>query len=659
MFQGQYVTQSGNPALIPSGNTTTVQSIVNSTAFTLSTPIESNTSVAMYFGNPGTAYTAIGLEPNAVCANLVNQIVLNETNYYNQKANTFNLNVTWVARYPGGIGNSLRVSQCDTAAQYSSNINLVSSNATAVVTGALAVNTGFSSATITFTANTGSLVTANVTANYVLAEFAENDQLLLGNSSISMQYCQIASVTNISNGSVCALQINFVDPFRLHTNYTSNTVQRYWEFFNVVGVAPGQSQFQQYSGNSAAQDELHVVVVDEGGEFSGTPGTVLEVYAGVSRATNAVNLNNTDNYYADVINQNSSYVWWADDRPGAFSATALNLTSATTLAPGQYYFDLGADGYSEDDCPLSVVADAYMEFASTEDIEIGLLMQGKAIGGTTVVNGQTIQNFQLCNWLLENIAEIRKDCVVFASPDSGVVLNNYGSMAQSIANWRGACDDSSYGMMDSGYKQIYDIYNNVYRWVPLNGDIAGLAAQCDRTNAAWWSFAGFNRGNIKNCVKLAYNPGQTDRDILYPAGVNPVVSFPGMGTVLYGDKTMQSKPSAFDRINVRRLFIVLEKAISSAAKYSLFEFNDAFTRAQFCNMVNPYLKSVQGGRGITDFLVVCDGTNNTPEIIDSNQFIGDMYIKPARSINFVTLNFIAVATGVAFSEVVGNWGEAV
>jgi phage tail sheath protein FI len=209
--------------------------------------------------------------------------------------------------------------------------------------------------------------------------------------------------------------------------------------------------------------------------------------------------------------------------------------------------------------------------------------------------------------------------------------------------------------MDSGYKYQYDRYNDVNRWIPLNGDVAGLCARTDQTNDAWFSPAGFNRGNVKNIIKLAYNPSKADRDILYPNGINPIVSFPGQGTVLYGDKTLLAKPSAFDRINVRRLFIVLEKAISRSAKFSLFEFNDAFTRSQFKNLITPYLRNVQGRRGITDFLVVCDDTNNTPQVIDSNQFIGDIYIKPARSINFIQLNFVAVGTGVQFSEVVGRF----
>ena len=248
-------------------------------------------------------------------------------------------------------------------------------------------------------------------------------------------------------------------------------------------------------------------------------------------------------------------------------------------------------------------------------------------------------------------------CFVFVSPQdnsTGAVITGSGSSATDAVNtYRNAITSSSFGFMDTGFKYQYDRYNDTYRWVPLNGDMAGLAARTDYTNDAWWSPAGFNRGQIKNVVKLAINPTKTDRDTLYKNGVNPIVSFPGQGTVLYGDKTLQAKPSAFDRINVRRLFIVLEKAIATAAKYQLFEFNDAFTRAQFKNIVEPFLRDVKGRRGVTDFKVVCDESNNTPAVIDGNEFVGDIYIKPTRSINFINLNFIATRTGVDFSTVGG------
>jgi phage tail sheath protein FI len=254
------------------------------------------------------------------------------------------------------------------------------------------------------------------------------------------------------------------------------------------------------------------------------------------------------------------------------------------------------------------------------------------------------------------IADTRKDCVGFISPSFANSVTSTNKVTD-IVSFRNSTTllDTSYGVMDSGWKYQYDKYNDVYRWVPLNPDIAGLCVRTDTTRDPWFSPAGLQRGQILNLVKLSYNPPQSERDSLYKAGVNPVVSFPGEGTVLFGDKTMQGFASAFDRINVRRLFIVLEKAISRAARTSLFEFNDEFTRAQFVALVDPFLRDVQGRRGIYDFRVVCDETNNTPQVIDSNQFVGDIYIKPARSVNFIQLNFVAVRTGVAFDEIVGRF----
>jgi phage tail sheath protein FI len=259
--------------------------------------------------------------------------------------------------------------------------------------------------------------------------------------------------------------------------------------------------------------------------------------------------------------------------------------------------------------------------------------------------------------LINNIAEFRKDCVVVLSPERADVVDNAtypGKEVQDIIAYRNTLPSSSYSIIDSGWKYQYDKYNDLYRYVPLNGDVAGTMVRTDNVRDPWYSPAGLNRGQIKNVIRLAFTPNKAERDELYKNGVNPVVSFPGQGTVLFGDKTMLSKPSAFDRINVRRLFIVLEKAISTASKFTLFEFNDEFTRANFVNLVEPFLRDVQGRRGITDFRVVCDETNNTAEVIDRNEFIGDIFIKPARSINFIQLNFVAVRTGVDFSEVVGQ-----
>ena len=854
---GMYVTQASNTGIF---NPVSLPSIVslNSSSITLSSAASINTSanVQLYFSRPDTTYSAVGTESNtAVVANLVNQIVKNENDFVAKEGN-FDLDVLYVARYPGALGNSLRVAVCDTANSFSSNLVLPLGN--------LVFEIGSTVATLSDTLKlegaAGNTLAYTVATEQVFNNITTGDYLLVGNSSISTQYMlvtnknisysvnnasivanvtidgsnagvnstsyfitannifadgrqelvdgdavvyanaasntaiggltngstyyiissnttgfkvsltsggdavaitntatvsthtftstatvPVATISNINasslinetekfilvnnqsggslilnngdyvvyaNGagntaigglfggstylvaganstgfklatgdvanvvtlSVSGISTNtshtftsntttitvsgnviFQDPYRLRERYSSNNIARYWEFFNSVESPPGQSDHVRLNGNTSAQDELHVIVVDDGGGFSGTPGTILEVYKGVSRATDAKNNDGSTNYYKDVINDASQYIWLANDRTNALSNTSVNVASATTTAPANMRMRFGSDGLSEETATLSILGAAYDLFVSPEDIDISLILQGKPIGGTTVVGGETISNYQLANYIIDNICEVRKDCVALISPDKSKVLNNIGSEALSLKNWRGAVRNTSYAVLDSGYKYQYDRYNDIYRWIPLNGDIAGLCVRTDNTNDAWWSPAGFNRGNVKNVVKLAYNPRKSERDVLYSNGVNPVVTFPGQGTVLFGDKTLQAKPSAFDRINVRRLFIVLEKAISTSAKFSLFEFNDAFTRAQFKNLVTPYLRNIQGRRGITDFLVVCDETNNTAQVIDSNQFVGDIYIKPARSINFIQLNFVAVGTGVQFSEVVGKF----
>ena len=301
-----------------------------------------------------------------------------------------------------------------------------------------------------------------------------------------------------------------------------------------------------------------------------------------------------------------------------------------------------AGGVSADTPTDGNIQSALSILANDETYDISLLPLGSASAATV-------------NYAISSVAEVRKDCVVFASPLLTDVVDNAGSEAADIVSFRESLTASSYAVLDSGWKYQYDRYNNVYRWIPLNADVAGLCAYTDTVADPWYSPAGFNRGKIKNAVKLAWSPNLSQRDSLYKNGVNPVVSIKGEGIVLLGDRTMQKAPSAFDRINVRRLFITLEKAISKAARYSMFEFNDAFTRAQFVAMVEPYLRTVKGRRGIIDFKVVCDETNNTGDVIDRNAFVGDIYIKPARSINFIQLNFVAVKTAVDFNTVVGQF----
>ena len=415
-----------------------------------------------------------------------------------------------------------------------------------------------------------------------------------------------------------------------------------WTYASSFPSAPSTSSYATSVGGS--NDELHVIVVDQDGLWTGTPGTVLEKFSFVSKASDAKQSNGTNNYYKNVINSTSKYIYWTDHPTsgsnwgtaatvGATGTAFVSLSSAITRSLSGGVDDLSAtDGQLQNGWAL---------FADDATYNISLCPVGPV-------------SATVAQYVISNICESRLDCVAFISPrdtSAGTPITSTGSTATTaITAYRNLLSSTSYAALDSGYKYQYDRYNDKYRWVPLNGDIAGLCARTDNTNDPWFSPGGLNRGQIKNVVKLAFNPTKADRDVLYAAGVNPVVTFPGEGTVLFGDKTLLSKPSAFDRINVRRLFIVLEKAIAIAAKYQLFEFNDSFTQAQFTNMVTPYLRTVQGRRGITDFKVVCDGTNNTGEVIDSNNFVGDIYIKPARSINFITLNFIAARSSVSFTE---------
>jgi hypothetical protein len=564
----------------------------------------------------------------------------------------------YIAKYPGAIGNSLKVSVCDSSAAYSNAINVANNgNAGEVSTSSnVTFTVGSSNVVVNVITGTGTISTTNAYANTILNGLTVGDYIQAGNSTIGTQYMRIKSVSSITqanstggttSNTIASFTITCQDVFALSTNYSSNTLTRKWEYFNNVDGAPGQSTWQAQFGNTAASDELHVVIADEDGLFSGIPGTVLEVFSGLSRATDAKTSDGATNYYKTVINQNSAYAWFGSDRSGATSNTGLNIATASTTSPLTLSFAGGLDGLDENNAALAEVITGYDLFKSAEDVDVSLLLTGVSRGGT---NGE-----QLANYLVDNIAETRKDCVVFVSPQKADVVSNSGSEATDIVTFRNSLRSTSYGVLDSGYKYQYDKYNDIYRWIPLNGDTAGLCVRTDNVRDAWWSPAGFNRGQIKNIVKLAFNPRQADRDVLYKAGVNPVVTFPGQGTVLYGDKTLLAKPSAFDRINVRRLFIVLEKAIATATKFTLFEFNDDFTRAQFRNLVEPFLRDVQGRRGIYDFKVVCDETNNTGEVIDRNEFVGDIYIKPAKSINFIQLNFVAVRTGVEFSEVVGQF----
>ena len=405
------------------------------------------------------------------------------------------------------------------------------------------------------------------------------------------------------------------------------------------------------SAAGGSLDEMHIAVVDEDGGITGTAGTILETFEGVSQASDAKTSTGASNYYPQVIYQQSKYIYWIDHIATlsdgvSKTGTTFDNTVGDAFVVNNVSLTSGTDDFAATNAEI---ATAYEKFNDVENVDLSLLLCGPSQTGADAT-GDTKATAVM------DIATSRKDCVAFISPARSDVVGvaNAITQTQNVISFADGLPSTSYAVIDSGYKYMYDRYNDVYRFVPLNGDIAGLCARTDSIADAWFSPGGFNRGQIRGAVKLAFNPNQTQRDELYKSKVNSVVSFPGQGTVLFGDKTAQSKPSAFDRINVRRLFIVLEKAVSTAAKFQLFEFNDEFTRAQFRNLVEPFLRDVQGRRGITDFSVVCDDTNNTGDVIDRNEFRADIFIKPARSINFIQLNFIATRSGVSFSEVAGS-----
>lgn len=510
------------------------------------------------------------------------------------------------ARYAGALGNSLRISLCPSSQAYSANLTVTDSlRANAVTSGDTTINVNGN---------------ANAAANVVAGDLISVD----GGTT----YIRVASVNATA----------IITATAPGTVTVGTAILRKWQYADNFGVAPSTSSYT--SGLGGSGDEMHVIVVDEDGQFSnGVANTVLEKYSFVSKASDALNNDGSSNYYKTVINNQSNYVWWLTHQPGSsnWGTTAVGKTFTNLNSPFSASMSAGADGTIGN----TEIITAYGFLANPDVVDVSLLISGP--GNATVAAS------------LISTAESRKDAMVFLSPTKSSVVNNAGSEATSILSFRAGLTSSSYAFLDSGYKYQYDKYSDVYRWVPLNGDIAGICARTDQERDPWFSPGGLNRGIVKNVIKLAYNPTKAERDNLYVQGINPVVTFQGEGTILFGDKTLLNRPSVFDRINVRRLFIVLEKSIARAARSSLFEFNDQFTRAQFVNLVEPFLRDVQGRRGITDYRVVCDESNNTANVIDANQFVGDIYIKPARSVNFIQLNFVAVRTGVSFEEVVGRF----
>lgn len=520
---------------------------------------------------------------------------------------TDGLTAAFYAKYPGILGNSLKVVVIDGDGE---------ANLTVGATASIGTNT------IRFSTVLGGTL-------------EENDKLIFQTNQFSQTFLVDSAAGNtVTTKTFIASTLGLSASVKFRSKYA--------DLFQLTAETSTQA-----SSKGGANDELNVVVIDEDGLFTGTRGTILETFQNVSKAYDARNNDGQPNYVTSVINAGSNYIWVGDiEQLWGQTGNAQDLTTSFSDISGGYaaakvsrYSLSGGTGASS--TTANIFTKGYSKFLDRDNVDISLLISGRS-DATTVK-------------LLADLVNERKDCVLFVSPALNDVLNKTQTIATSnIISTRNNtyAINSSYVVMDSGWKYIYDKYNDMFRYIPLNPDIAGLCARSESATQAWFSPAGLNRGTIRNSIKLAFNPDQSSRDLLYVNTINPVATFSGEGTILFGDKTMLKKPSAFDRINVRRLFITLEKTIATAAKYSLFEVNDEFTRSQFRNLVIPYLRNVQAQRGITDFRVICDETNNTGQVIDNNQFVADIYIKPARSINFIQLNFIATRTDSTFTEII-------
>lgn len=589
------------------------------------------------------------------------------------------------AKYSGLLGNSLRVSICDAESfsrPLTGTVSLTDGSTSVVGVGtafttevavgdlievvaggvrqrrkvvsiasatSLTVDSGFtirvrSALTGTVAVSSGSPVVVG-TGTLFTTEVAVGDkiELVLNGNVVTKTVVSIATATSLTVDSNYVVSASGLSAVKIDVTETGLPAVAFWEYFESFGVAPVDSLQAIQAGSS--NDGLHIAVVDEDGLF-GQAGTVLETFENASKAVNALADDGSSGYYKNVL-RNSQYIYWMDHPEASdlsvsgldFGATTATGSFKTLNKPLSYSLVGGADGAIPTPGETQLAFDV---FADDQKFDVSLIITGKV-------------NADVGRYIINNIAEVRKDCVAFLSPvdasNNTVIVGDTAESIEKIVAYRNAVGiSSSYGFMDSGYKYQYDKYNDVFRWVPLNGDIAGLCARTDFTNDPWFSPAGFNRGQIKNVSKLAVNPNKSQRDELFKNNVNPVVFFPGQGTVLFGDKTLLARPSAFDAINVRRLFIVLEKSIATAAKFFLFEQNTEGTRQLFANLVNPFLRDVQGREGITEFFVDIGPLVNTPDVIDANTFRANIYIKPVRSIRFIELTFIATRSSVSFSE---------
>jgi len=530
---------------------------------------------------------------NNATANGTGVFVKNDAAYEQNFASGSESAKSWIAKHAGSLGNSLKVSTCPSSAAWQSTL------------------TG----TFTVAAGSTTVVGTGSTAN---TQLQVGDIVVLGGRSI-----KVASTTNATHFTLASRHITGV------TSATS--VVRRWEYYDQFTNAPGTSAYA--AARNGSGDEMHVIVVDEDGTITGTKDTVLEKYSKISKGSDAKTSQGATNFYQDVINSTSNWIRWGfTDAAGTnWGTTVVDKTFTAVTAPIKYSLAGGVDGTPTDADKIT----AFSKFANKASAPVSVVFTGSASAA-------------VIDTVIADVAEFRKDCVVCFSP----LLANVQTLDGEAAAIQGFADTvtrSTYAVMDGNWKYAYDKYNDVYVYVPCSADVAGTMARVDSVKAPWFSPAGYQNGRILNAVKLAWNPDQTDRDELYRYGINPIITEPGRGTILFGDKTFTINPGSFSRINVRRLFNVIEKEISALAENLLFEENNDATRASFLNSVEPYLRSVQGGRGITDFKVVCDNTNNSEDSINANEFTADIYIRPVSSINFIQLNFVSVRGSSAFT----------
>lgn len=548
---------------------------------------------------------------NAV-ANSTAILVKNRSNYNGELGYTAPTlgSTEFVAKYAGTLGNNLKVSICD-----------------------------YNSYSFTATVSSVTATSAGVAALARPVPKGSWLEVTIGGTPYRFQ--------TTTDAALSATTLTFTNNTGASTS-AANTANVLWEYWDQVESRPTNSRYVLnklgVSSSATVYDEVHVIVADEDGGITGTVGTILEKFQGLSKAADAISSDGLSAYYKNYINTYSQWLWWGSHTTNVTSSAgqsiALGSTTYTASTGFNVFNQIVTRSFSGgiDVTPTDgLLQTEYYKLQNAEVYDVSLV---PVVG---VLNDNATARY-----VADNIADVRRDCVVFVSPTSSALISASQVVNDRTTNFN---KDTSYAVMDSGWKYQYDRYNDLYRWVPLAGDTAGLCVRTDLVADPWYSPGGYNRGQIKNLVKLNWTPNKTDRDNLYRYQINPIITQPGAGTLLFGDKTVTQKPSAFDRINVRRLFIVLEKAIATAAKFQLFEFNDAFTRSQFVALVEPFLRDVQGRRGIIDFRVVCDETNNTAEVIDRNEFVADIYIKPAKSINFITLNFVATRSGINFEEI--------